>query len=216
MFPKVIFQYRNSCSQVHFLVSRTTKTSPERLFSRATTSASVKKGIGYNDPHLTKKLAILWAYNWGQTPSGSLNSSVEYVPILCVFLPVTPDSWRLFSECVVDICPSSLTLSVASRWNAAAGSTWKANAQAAIASGSKHLLAFNEPDLDSQADMTVAQSVTAWKQYMSPLVGKGAGKARFDGGHEWRSADGDRVSSSVLCGVSSMRAGVRLCRSRLV
>ncbi|GAA5962665.1 hypothetical protein JCM8115_005911 [Rhodotorula mucilaginosa] len=58
-------------------------------------------------------------------------------------------------------------------WNAAAGSTWNANAQAAIASGSKHL-AFNEPDLDSQADMTVAQSVTAWKQYMSPLVGKGA------------------------------------------
>jgi hypothetical protein len=58
VFPKVIFQYQNSCSQVHFLVSRTTKPSPERLFSRATTSASVKKGIGYNNSNLTKKLAI--------------------------------------------------------------------------------------------------------------------------------------------------------------
>lgn len=70
-------------------MSRTTTTSPERLFSRATTSASAKKGVGYNDSNLTKKLAISWAYNWGQTPSGSLNSGVEYVPMLCVFLPMT-------------------------------------------------------------------------------------------------------------------------------
>ena len=87
---------------------------------------------------------------------------------------LSPDYWRLFSERVVGICPSPLKFSATSRWNAAAGSTWNANAQAAIASGSKHLLAFNEPDLDSQADMMIAQSVTAWKQYMSPLVGKGA------------------------------------------
>lgn len=57
----------------------------ERLSPSAATSASAKKGIGYNDPNLTKKLAISWAYNWGQTPSGSLNSGVEYVPMLCVF-----------------------------------------------------------------------------------------------------------------------------------
>ncbi|GAA5982643.1 hypothetical protein JCM10908_006730 [Rhodotorula pacifica] len=56
-------------------------------------------------------------------------------------------------------------------WSDNAGD-WVKNANAALASGSSHLLAFNEPDLAGQAEMTVEQSVTAWKQYMSPFVGK--------------------------------------------
>jgi hypothetical protein len=65
------------------------------------------------------------------------------------------------------------------------------NAQAAIDTGSTHLLAFNEPDLWSQgasflrllpslrlrltlvtANMAVTASVAGWKAYMSPFVGK--------------------------------------------
>ncbi|GAA5982641.1 hypothetical protein JCM10908_006729 [Rhodotorula pacifica] len=119
----------------------TTSAKPAATAAAATlaTRISAKKGVGYNDPNLTKNLAISWAYNWGQTPSGTLKSGVEYVPML---------------------------------WSANAGSTWSANAQAALSSGSSHLLAFNEPDLSSQSNMTVAQSVAAWKQYMSPFVGK--------------------------------------------
>lgn len=57
-------------------------------------------------------------------------------------------------------------------WSANAGPTWAVNAQAALDAGSTHLLAFNEPDLSSQAHMTVNESVTAWKKYMSPFAGK--------------------------------------------
>ncbi|POY74961.1 hypothetical protein BMF94_1937 [Rhodotorula taiwanensis] len=110
---------------------------------RRATAISAKKGVGYNDASLTRNLAISWAYNWGQTPSGALTSGVEYVPMLNM-----------------------------PRWSANAGTTWAANAQAALNRGSKHLLAFNEPDLQGQADMTINQSVAAWKQYMSPFVGQ--------------------------------------------
>lgn len=67
---------------------------------------------------------------------------------------------------------SAHTIHVLYSWGPSHASTWAANAKKALDSGSSHLLAFNEPDLNSQADMTVAESVTAWKQYMSPFVGQ--------------------------------------------
>lgn len=51
-------------------------------------------------------------------------------------------------------------------------SQWSAHASAAIASGSTHLLGFNEPDLGSQSNMDVATAVAGWKQYMEPFAGK--------------------------------------------
>ncbi|KPV73022.1 glycoside hydrolase family 128 protein [Rhodotorula graminis WP1] len=56
-------------------------------------------------------------------------------------------------------------------WSDNAGD-WFVNAQKAIDNGSKYLLAFNEPDLVGQADMTVAAVVAGWKKYMSPFKGK--------------------------------------------
>ncbi|GAA5894702.1 hypothetical protein JCM8208_006048 [Rhodotorula glutinis] len=56
-------------------------------------------------------------------------------------------------------------------WNDNAGD-WFVNAQKAIDNGSKYLLAFNEPDLVGQADMTIAAVVAGWKKYMSPFKGK--------------------------------------------
>lgn len=59
-------------------------------------------------------------------------------------------------------------------WSAASDltSVWSANVATAIAAGTTHVLAFNEPDLSSQSNMTVAQAVTAWNKYMQPLAGK--------------------------------------------
>ncbi|XWX02060.1 hypothetical protein V2A60_010092 [Cordyceps javanica] len=37
--------------------------------------------------------------------------------------------------------------------------------------GSGHLLAFNEPDRDDQAHLSVGDAVGAWKQYMEPFAG---------------------------------------------
>ncbi|GAA6039762.1 hypothetical protein JCM8097_004209 [Rhodosporidiobolus ruineniae] len=58
-------------------------------------------------------------------------------------------------------------------WSDNAG-TWLTDAQAAIDNGSTHLLGFNEPDLNTQSNMTPEQAATAWKQYMSPFWGKAA------------------------------------------
>ncbi|KAK6004493.1 hypothetical protein QM012_008355 [Aureobasidium pullulans] len=55
-------------------------------------------------------------------------------------------------------------------------SSWSANAQAAINSGSTHLLGFNEPDLclagAGSSCIEMNSAVKAWKQYMEPFAGK--------------------------------------------
>lgn len=49
---------------------------------------------------------------------------------------------------------------------------WKSNADKAIAAGATHLLAFNEPDLPQQANLTPEQAVEAWREYLEPYAGK--------------------------------------------
>ncbi|CAD0114765.1 unnamed protein product [Aureobasidium uvarum] len=53
---------------------------------------------------------------------------------------------------------------------------WASNAQAAINSGSKYLLGFNEPDLclpgAGSSCIEMPSAVKAWKQYMEPFAGK--------------------------------------------
>ena len=49
---------------------------------------------------------------------------------------------------------------------------WESNAEKAILSGTAHLLAFNEPDVDSQANLTVPAAVAGYLDYMQPFSGK--------------------------------------------
>ncbi|GAA6039787.1 hypothetical protein JCM8097_004221 [Rhodosporidiobolus ruineniae] len=56
-------------------------------------------------------------------------------------------------------------------WSGNAGN-WLTDAQNAIDGGSTHLLGFNEPDLDTQSNMTPEDAASAWKQYMSPFASK--------------------------------------------
>ncbi|KFY70550.1 hypothetical protein V499_09084 [Pseudogymnoascus sp. VKM F-103] len=49
---------------------------------------------------------------------------------------------------------------------------WTEAANAAIAKGSKHLLAFNEPDLPSQANLDVGTAAAGYKTFMQPFAGK--------------------------------------------
>jgi hypothetical protein len=51
-------------------------------------------------------------------------------------------------------------------------SVWNANADAALAAGSTHLMSFNEPDYSGQADLTVAAAVTGYMTYMQPYASK--------------------------------------------
>ncbi|KAH8923809.1 glycoside hydrolase family 128 protein [Atractiella rhizophila] len=109
-----------------------------RMDKRATFITG-KKGLGFNDVKLTKGFnkTVAWVYNWGQTHEGTLNSGVEYIPML---------------------------------WSDAATftSTWDKNVKAAIKAGSTHLLAFNEPDLNTQANMSPTQAAKSYKKYFNP------------------------------------------------
>ncbi|EEH19384.1 hypothetical protein PABG_01703 [Paracoccidioides brasiliensis Pb03] len=57
-------------------------------------------------------------------------------------------------------------------WGRRAFGTWNRDAQASLASGSGHLLAFNEPDLPSQASMSPQDAARAYQEYMNPLSGR--------------------------------------------
>lgn len=106
-------------------------------------STGGKRGLSYNDASLTDAFAgkgISWAYNWGNSPQGTILSGAEFVPML----------WGL---------------NFVSPWNAAAKS--------AIASGSTHLLSFNEPDLSTQSNISPSVAATNHITYMNPFAGNG-------------------------------------------
>jgi hypothetical protein len=70
--------------------------------------------------------------------------------------------------------PSKTLEYVPMLWNISSTMTsgWSAAASSAIASGSTHLLGFNEPDLASQADISYTAAATGYQQYMQPFAGK--------------------------------------------
>lgn len=49
---------------------------------------------------------------------------------------------------------------------------WSTKAQAAIDAGSKVVFGFNEPDIDTQANLGVSALCDAWKEHMNPFSGK--------------------------------------------
>ncbi|KAL9023671.1 MAG: hypothetical protein Q9196_007052 [Gyalolechia fulgens] len=112
---------------------------------RPSTDNVVPRGLVYNDAALTSNFDnpnIGWMYNWDSVPGGNVNTAKEFVPML----------W------------DTLTPFHTPRW--------ESNAEAAIAAGSKHLLAFNEPDLPGQANMNIGQSVDGWNKYLEPFHAK--------------------------------------------
>lgn len=121
----------------------------------ATSAASVstgsgssnKRGAAYNSASLVSPLIgtgskVSWAYNWGQTSDG-----LSEVSSSLEFVPMLWGNKEQFFQ------------------------TWSSNAKAAIASGSKYLLSFNEPDNAGQANMAASQAASYHQQYMNPLSG---------------------------------------------
>lgn len=56
-------------------------------------------------------------------------------------------------------------------WSAGGVGSWDANVAAAKAAGSKHLLAFNEPDQAGQALMPVSEAISLYQQHIQPYGG---------------------------------------------
>ena len=112
----------------------------------------VARGLVYNEASLTSAFSnanVGWMYNWDSAPGGTIDTSKEFVPML----------WSTSQAFHVP--------------------HWNARAEAAIAAGSKHLLAFNEPDLPAQANMDVGQSVAGWMDYMEPFHTKHNGAVKL-------------------------------------
>lgn len=64
---------------------------------------------------------------------------------------------------------------------------WFSNAYYWLASGSGHLLAFNEPERSDQANLTPQEAATAFKKYMTPFVGSASigAPAVSNDGYAW-------------------------------
>ncbi|KAL8860406.1 MAG: hypothetical protein Q9178_003065 [Gyalolechia marmorata] len=119
---------------------------------KPSTDNVVPRGLVYNEASLTSSFGnanVGWAYNWDSAPGGTIDSSLEFVPML----------WNTSQVFHVP--------------------HWNKRAEAAIAAGSKHLLAFNEPDLPAQANMDVDQSVAGWMEYMEPFHAKHNGEVKL-------------------------------------
>lgn len=115
----------------------------------AATTIAKKRGIPYNNPAYTPlwfwSFPTTWIYNWGQTPGASYLSG-----------------------------PSTRFEFIPMLWSNAASltSSWATNAATAIASGTTALLAFNEPDLNTQSNMDPVTAAKAYMQYMQPFAGQ--------------------------------------------
>ncbi|KAL9603877.1 MAG: hypothetical protein Q9179_002038 [Wetmoreana sp. 5 TL-2023] len=142
--------------------SSTVANSPEQATTSSSTQPKstghassdnvVPRGLVYNEASLTSHFetpAVGWLYNWDSAPGGTVDTTKEFVPML---------------------------------WNTSAQfhtGHWESRAEDAIAAGTKHLLAFNEPDLAAQANMNVGESVEGWLQYIEPFHSKYNGDVKL-------------------------------------
>lgn len=117
-----------------------------------TANSFISRGFAYNQASLTSSFSsakVGWIYNWDSAPGDLNDRSKEYVPML----------WNI-----------SHNLHAAH---------WRERAEGAIAAGTRHLLAFNEPDLPTQADMDIEQSVAGWMDFMEPFHSKYQGDIKL-------------------------------------
>ncbi|KAI4195535.1 MAG: hypothetical protein LQ346_003405 [Caloplaca aetnensis] len=130
----------------------TSSSTTDKPTTAPSTDNVVPRGLVYNEASLTSHFDnanVGWLYNWDSTTGGTVDTSKEFIPML----------W------------DTLTPFHTPRW--------EENAEAAIAAGSKHLLAFNEPDLPAQANMDVPTSVKGWMTYMEPFHAKYNGDVKL-------------------------------------
>ncbi|RPD56549.1 hypothetical protein L226DRAFT_520436 [Lentinus tigrinus ALCF2SS1-7] len=107
-------------------------------------ASSGKRGLSFNDATLTKD------FNSGQV-SFAYNWDSAFQGNLPAGVNYFPMLWSAAPE---------------------HSNQWEANANAAIAAGSTHLLFINEPDLATQSNTSPADAAKQWMQFMQPFHGK--------------------------------------------
>lgn len=124
-------------------------TTPSSAAKVTTTTASSgssagKRGVAYNDASLTTPFVGSSQVTWGYNWG-------QYSSGLSSSFNFVPLLWGT---------SSSFT------------SGWAAAVTSAIASGTTHLMSFNEPDLSSQSNLSPAAAAAAYMTYMQPYAGK--------------------------------------------
>ncbi|KHJ34660.1 putative uncharacterized serine-rich protein [Erysiphe necator] len=123
--------------------SRISSSTLNETMGKVAASSRAKRGIAYNDVNKLSAFASSSKVSWAY----NWGSSTPNIPNNIEFVPML--------------------------WGTGAHSDkWTENANSAIASGSTHLLAFNEPDLGAQSSLTVAEAVAGYQQLMQPFAGK--------------------------------------------
>lgn len=103
------------------------------------------RGLVYNSAELTQLFSSSSAISW------AYNWKSEPLGDLSSHIQFIPMLWGTK--------PSTIEL-------------WTKNADKAIASGSTHFLGFNEPDLDSQANLSPSEAADAWLKHLEPYARK--------------------------------------------
>ncbi|KAI0916576.1 hypothetical protein AcV5_003026 [Taiwanofungus camphoratus] len=117
------------------------------ITSRAVGSAfgsGIKRGLSFNDASLTAD------FNSGEV-SWAYNWDSSFSGSLPSGVEYIPMLWGADSDHT---------------------SVWEANANTAIANGAQYLLGFNEPDLDTQSNLSPQAAAQAWQTYIQPFAGK--------------------------------------------
>ncbi|KAJ9621517.1 hypothetical protein H2203_007004 [Taxawa tesnikishii (nom. ined.)] len=124
--------------------SATTQASTAAASAASSASSAGKRGLVYNDVSLTTCFEGSSQISWAY----NWDSATTGLSSAFKFIPML--------------------------WGTASTHTdsWSANAKAAIASGSTHLMSFNEPDLSTQANLSPEDAATAYKTYMMPFAGQ--------------------------------------------
>lgn len=109
-----------------------------------TSSSSSKRGLSYNDVSNLDPFSGSSLIDWCYNWGSTTQGTI---PSNFEFVPML---WGLADEFT---------------------SSWSSNAQAAIDSGSKYLLAFNEPDNSGQSNISPADAAQGYQTYMNPFSG---------------------------------------------
>ncbi|WPH00571.1 glycoside hydrolase family 128 protein, protein [Acrodontium crateriforme] len=122
-----------------------TTSSAAATSTSASSSGSGKRGLAYNDASLTECFESSNEISWAYNwASSSSGLSSKFK-----FIPTLWGSSSDFTN------------------------SWNANAKAAIASGSTHLMSFNEPDLSSQSNLSPEAAAAAYRTWMMPFANTG-------------------------------------------
>ncbi|KAH9918075.1 glycosyl hydrolase catalytic core-domain-containing protein [Fomitopsis serialis] len=68
-------------------------------------SSGIKRGLSFNDASLTSQFTsgqVSWAYNWGQTYSGSLPDGVAFIPMLWSDADSFTSTWQTNAQAAID------------------------------------------------------------------------------------------------------------------